>query len=626
MNPPSVAFGPVRWAVFVAVAGTVLAVWLYTNQTLRSVEGALPTILLAQIEDLSRITDSLGGLVADAAVTRLDPTPAAVARLAEGIDRAYADLVALRNTYVFDNLIQASAFHATVAPALVDAGQWLTHGISGHAPDSALTLTVVHSRLRDTLVKASAERYESHDMARAILQDQRARLERFIQGVNMLLLVTVLVALLTLALMLRQQKLLRREAGIRKERESLIAILESTSDLVAKATPDGQLTYLNGAGRRMLGWDADEPLTDKRIPDLHPAWALEIIRDKGLTAAATQGSWEGETALLRRDGREIPVSQLILAHGAAGGEPEFFSAIMRDITERKRAEEALKAAHADLERQVAERTRDLEAKAAELESANRELVALDTLKSSLVSTVSHELRTPLTSMLGFSKLVRRDFLRHYRPLEHGDRQLAEKGKRIEANLNIIAEETDRLARLISDMLDLARIESGRMDWADRPMDVAECVRAALESMRGVFSEDSPVSLRHHIEPGLPSVMADPDRITQVVVNLLANAHKFTPEGQISVRVWAEGEGWGRAACLSVEDTGCGIPGDERERIFEKFYQADACGLTDRPPGTGLGLTICGQIVEHYGGRITVESLPGRGSRFVVRLPAMKDSA
>ncbi|WP_285907366.1 sensor histidine kinase [Pseudodesulfovibrio pelocollis] len=626
MNPPSVSFGPVRWAVFVAVAGTVLAVWLYTNQTLRSVEGALPTILLAQIEDLSRITDSLGGLVADAAMTRLAPSPAAVARLAEGIDRAYADLVALRDTYVFDNLVQASVFHATVAPALVDAGQWLTHGVSGHAPDSALTLTVVHSRLRDTLVKASAERYASHDMARAILQDQRARLERFIRGVNMLLLVTVLVALLTLALMLRQQKLLRREAKVRKERESLIAILESTSDLVSTATPDERLTYLNGAGRRMLGWDADEPLADKRIPDLHPAWTLRVIRDEGLPAAAAQGSWEGETALLRRDGREIPVSQVILAHNAAAGEPEFFSAIMRDITERKRADEALKAAHADLERQVAERTRDLEAKAAELESANRELVALDTLKSSLVSTVSHELRTPLTSMLGFSKLVRRDFLRHYRPLEDGDRQLAEKGERIEANLNIIAEETDRLARLISDMLDLARIESGRMDWADRPTDVAECVRAALGSMRGVFSEDSPVSLDHHIEPGLPTVMADPDRITQVVVNLLANAHKFTPKGQISVRVWAEGRGRDQAVCLSVEDTGCGIPGDDRERIFEKFYQADACGLTDRPPGTGLGLTICGQIVEHYGGRIDVESMPGRGSRFVVRFPAMEGSA
>jgi len=150
------------------------------------------------------------------------------------------------------------------------------------------------------------------------------------------------------------------------ERVRLIDILEATSDFVSTSTPDGELTYLNRAGKRMLGWSEDDSCAGREISDAHPDWAFHVVKNKGIPAAIERGVWEGETALLRSVGTEIPVSQVIMAHKAPGGEVDYFSTIIRDITERKQAEEALREAHERLEERVRERT-------AELEQANKSL-------------------------------------------------------------------------------------------------------------------------------------------------------------------------------------------------------------------------------------------------------------
>ncbi len=294
--------------------------------------------------------------------------------------------------------------------------------------------------------------------------------------------------------------------------------------------------------------------------------------------------------------------------------------------QRKLAEQALLLAHTNLEKQVDDRTRDLAGQAEELEQANQKLRALDDLKSNLVSTVSHELRTPLTSILGFAKLISKEFARYFRPLEQHHPTLTIKGERIEDNLQIVIQETDRLNRLVSDMLDLARIESGRQEWADRPMDFGDCVRSAINSFRGGFMERPAVTLSDRIEENLPMIEADPDRISQVVVNLLSNAVKFTKEGHVAVTVQSENNDGQRMVSLNVEDTGCGISPEDQSRIFDKFYQTGERILTDKPKGTGLGLAICRQIVEHYGGDIRVESIPDCGARFLVRLPVFTQTA
>ena len=134
----------------------------------------------------------------------------------------------------------------------------------------------------------------------------------------------------------------KNQRGDEAAQTRLNAVLEKTSDLVATATPDARLTYLNQAGRKMAGWGLAESLEDRVIADLHPAWALEKIESESLPAAAATGLWEGETAILHRDGREVPVSQVILAHRSPDGTIQYFSTIMRNISERKRAERELR--------------------------------------------------------------------------------------------------------------------------------------------------------------------------------------------------------------------------------------------------------------------------------------------
>ncbi len=263
-----------------------------------------------------------------------------------------------------------------------------------------------------------------------------------------------------------------------------------------------------------------------------------------------------------------------------------------------------------------------------LQRANEELAAvierlteLDRLKSDFLSTVSHELRTPLTSIRGFVKIVLRDFERAIAPLVEGegnDRARA-KAARIRDNLSVVLSESARLGTLINDVLDLAKIESGRTEWQDRTIKVADLVQEATTAAAGMFAARPEIDFVVEVAPGLPRVRGDAHRGQQVVLNLLSNANKFTDRGRIAVRA-ARAEGGG--VQIAVADTGCGFPAAKAEAVFERFQQVtDGDVLIDKPAGTGLGLAICKEIVEHYGGRIWAESRPGVGSTFTFTLPA-----
>ncbi len=293
---------------------------------------------------------------------------------------------------------------------------------------------------------------------------------------------------------------------------------------------------------------------------------------------------------------------------------------LQDQQEELRASNAeLASLNARLEEIVDERTRDLARKAQELELANQRLLELDQLKSSFLSSVSHELRTPLTSVLGFTKLIHKDLARSFWRLAQGDEQLVKKSERIQDNLGIITHEAERLSRLINDVLDLNKIESGRMAWHDRTVIPEEIIARTLQSQRGHLAGKKQLKLLTEVAVELPVLFVDPDRLEQVLINLLSNAIKFTDRGHILVRAFPTDEGW---LHVEVQDTGPGIPADELSKIFDKFHQARARDtLVEKPAGTGLGLTICREIVEHYHGRIWVESQVDVGSSFFLELPA-----
>jgi signal transduction histidine kinase len=260
----------------------------------------------------------------------------------------------------------------------------------------------------------------------------------------------------------------------------------------------------------------------------------------------------------------------------------------------------------------------LNASNAELEAANQRLQDLDKLKSDFLSSVSHELRTPLTSIRGFSQLINREFTRIFAPLAGDDPHLQKKAARIQENLDIILNESERLTRLINDVLDLAKIESGRTDWRDEPLQVTAFIQNAVNAAHGMFENKPEVALRLDIEEGLPPFIGDADRMLQVVVNLLNNAVKFTDHGEVAVKAFFSPM---NLIQIEIRDTGIGFPQEEAETIFDKFQQAkQGDTLLDRPKGTGLGLAICREIVNRHGGHIWAQSQPGQGSIFSLTLP------
>jgi signal transduction histidine kinase len=294
--------------------------------------------------------------------------------------------------------------------------------------------------------------------------------------------------------------------------------------------------------------------------------------------------------------------------------------LTQEVAERSQAEARLAEVNKHLESIVADRTQALSRKAKELEQANDELRELDAMKSSFVALVSHELRTPLTSIVGFAKLVEKSFDKHFAHLEETDARLNSKARIIRENLRIIGIEGDRLSRLIADLLDLSRIESGKAYWRDTEVDLAESVRAALDSLHAEIQKKRRVDVVVDMEENLPELNMDPDRLLQVLVNLVGNALKFTDRGEVRIL----GSRNGKGLRLSVADTGPGIPQGDLERIFGKFQQVRESGAPTH--GAGLGLAVCREIVEHYGGRIWAESDPGGGARFVVELPTENLSA
>jgi signal transduction histidine kinase/DNA-binding response OmpR family regulator len=240
---------------------------------------------------------------------------------------------------------------------------------------------------------------------------------------------------------------------------------------------------------------------------------------------------------------------------------------------------------------------------------------IDKMKTDFISTVSHELRTPLTSVLGFASIIKEKLETDVFPiLSSEDRKLQKTIKRVGDNLNIIVAEAERLTSLINDVLDIAKMEAGKVEWQMQPIDPTELLDWATTSTAALF-ETNGLQLISDIEPGLPQIVGDRNRLLQVLINLISNAIKFTEFGSITCRIKQQNN----AICISVIDTGVGITAEDQPKVFEKFRQVGDT-LTDKPKGTGLGLPICKQIVEHHGGRIWVESELGKGSTFSFIIP------
>lgn len=371
----------------------------------------------------------------------------------------------------------------------------------------------------------------------------------------------------------RNQKELR-EARDRAEKalaESrlLAAVLESTSDFVGMATPEGTVTYINSSGKRLIGLNPNEDISWMRFSNVFTPEFVERIVNEGIPIALRDGSWKVETVLRHQNGSDIPVSFVGCVHPDANGQPRMLSCIARDISDAKRQELAL---------QTAKNTAEI---------ANR-------AKSQFLANMSHELRTPLNGILGYTQILQKD------------RDLPERYKE---NIAVIEHCGEHLLTLINDILDLSKIEAGRMELYENDFhlepflhSIAEIVSARAEAKDITFSFEK-------LSP-LPAVVhADDKKLKQIILNLIGNAIKFTDEGGVVLKVGYHND----RIRFQVEDTGIGIPPEKLEEIFLPFHQVSHKNRVIE--GTGLGLAITRQLLNLMHGELSVQSTVGKGSIF-----------
>jgi len=381
----------------------------------------------------------------------------------------------------------------------------------------------------------------------------------------------------------------RMEEALQASEEKYRSLVRNVGLGIFRSTPGatGRFLEVNPAMEEITGY-SNEELLRMNVSDLyvHPE-EKEAVLNK---LASATGKVRRELRLRKKDGTKIIVSDTRVAMRDGAGKVQYFDGILRDITQRKRMEEQLKQ------------------KMEELQVAYQKLKELDQLKDSFLSTVSHELRTPLTSIKSFSEI-----LLSYDEDKETQREF----------LTIINEESNRLTRLINDFLDLSKIEAGRVQWQTVELSLSEVIQIAINATQALTIQMK-LKVDTDLDPNLPTVWCDKDRLVQVVTNLLSNAIKFTPEGGI-IQVKAQLLNGSKSrvdsnmVMVSVSDNGIGIAPKDHQTIFEKFKQVGDT-LSGKPKGTGLGLPICKEIIEHYGGKIWVESELGKGSTFFFTLP------
>jgi PAS domain S-box-containing protein len=356
----------------------------------------------------------------------------------------------------------------------------------------------------------------------------------------------------------------------------------------------------------LLGYTPEEWVADRELFQkvLHPEDRNRVMDEISRAHESDAESFCSEYRLIARDGRVVWVHDETVTVRDDEGRPLFAQGYLFDITARKLAEmdrERLLAAERSA-RSEAERARGaLSRQNTDLVRLNERLVELDRLKDEFVALVSHELRTPLTSIRGYLELIR-------------EGKAGRTTKRQENFLDVMNRNSERLLRLVSDLLFVAQAESGKVALELEALDLSDLARDAVDTTRPLAAKRA-IALNLEADDEL-RVSADRARLVQLLDNLLSNALKFTPEGgRVDVVLSAENG----HAVLEVSDSGIGIPRAEQGRLFERFYRASTA-TAQAVPGTGLGLAIAKAIVEAHGGRIDVESDEGAGATFRVELP------
>jgi two-component system cell cycle sensor histidine kinase/response regulator CckA len=374
----------------------------------------------------------------------------------------------------------------------------------------------------------------------------------------------------------------RKESGLTKAIQTqaiLAALFEATPDFVGVADAvDKHFLFLNRAARRMLGRGETEDISGVRLEDLHPAPAMRTLTNEGVLSAFQYGSWEGESAVMNRDGREIPVSQVIVAHRAPTGDVRFISTVMRDLTERKKLEGQLRQAQ-------------------KMEAMGQ-----------LAGGVAHDFNNLLTVISGYSEIVLSEL-----PVEDPMRQ----------PIQAISDAGERAASLTRQLLTFSR----QTVLEPKVLNLNDVIRHAENMLQRLIGED--ILLTTVLNPAINCVRVDPGLFGLVLMNLAVNARDAMPTGG-KLTIETSNLNWdyasthpeiqtGQYIMLATTDTGSGMTPAARMRIFEPFFTTKEVGR-----GTGLGLAVVHGIIKQSNGHIEVYSELNVGTTFKIYLPAVND--
>jgi len=641
MRLPFRSAASIGWITVIIVLIMVLSAGFYTRMTLRSVERILPTILLDQLQALSRVSEELSEVIIQSALIQKDPAPETVAGLVHQVDEVYTSLVALRNTYVFDNLLQASTFHDAVAPALVDARQWLTLGVSGHPPHSDLSLNIVYSRLRFAQAKAWNIRNDSHASAQIILDRQRERLEKFLTGVNIFMWLSGLVFLLVLMLMFRHRKLLKSEAAAQSERRQAEKSLRHSEERAVrqrKAIADLALDPVVHSEDKEAAFAR---LVETACKTIHVSRAnvwqfsnddtvLECVAFFGVDPDGNTPGMQIKTAdfpryfeRFQKEGRIfvddalkdermrefvdfylVPMGITSTLDAGIISQGKLVGIFTMAHTGEKRTwhpdEEAFAGTLAGMAAQVI-----FNAEHRRLTSQLRQAQKMESV-GRLAGGVAHDFNNMLGVILGHVELAMG--------------RIGSMGP-VHNDLERIRESAMRSADLTKQLLTFAR----KQIISPRVLDLNDTVDSMLSMLRRLIGEN----IRLIWQPGkeLWPVKMDPSQIDQILANLCVNARDaISGVGTITIQTDRKtldqmycdhhsGAVPGEYVLLSVGDDGAGMDKAVLKNLFEPFFTTKDIGK-----GTGLGLATVYGIVKQNNGYINVYSEPGLGSVFRIYLP------
>ncbi len=574
----------------IVVIVSVILTALYTNTTLRSIEKNLPSTLLTELNMLSEASVKVSDVVTASQIAKAIHDHQNILKLKGKIKIAHAIILELRETYVTDNLINASYFHAVIAPAIADLQIWLSEGVAGHEPDSLVTLGVLELRISEAYQKVRDLNYQAQIKGQLILDSQKKRLDKLQKSANFLFLMTLLVVCFLVFFFVRQTILINREIltkhELRGQHDLLESLLNNIPMGIAVWDKDKRIVHLSNKFTEITGYTTADMPHIKMWPRLaypDPAYRL-FVRDHWRKRRKNSSSSEYKVTTKNGETKDIEFQATFLSDSRVIN-------TLTDVTKRNIREEALK------------KSRQIETRSKKMESLGL-----------LAGGVAHDLNNILSGIVSYPELLLLE--------------ISEDDK-FRKSIEVIRDSGQKASAIVQDLLTVAR----GVAIAKEPINLNEIINEYLASpdLQLLKQYHPDISINLSLDDNLKNIMGSKVHLRKILMNLVSNGcEAMQHSGRVLIstancyldkpfRGYEEVEEGGYVI-LSVIDQGSGILETDIERIFEPFYTKKVMGRS----GTGLGLAVVWNVIQDHEGYVNVSSSE-TGTAFHVYFPVTDQS-